>query len=291
MTDIAQLLLSAVAVGCVYAIIALSLELAYESTGIVNFATGQLVVIGALVSASALAYSQSNMAVSYLATFVAMAVAGVAFYQLVIRPLGGMPISTVVIGTVAVGIAVQNISLMTWGPFPFSVESPAGSGLVRLFGTAVPLHTIVVIGATAVLILAVYALLNLTPIGRQLRAVAQDAEAARLMGIHVKRVYLLVWVLVAVLAAAAGILLAPMWFVDVTVGDSLALKAFAAAIIGGFGSIPGAICGGILVGLAEVFGAYYVSSSYKDAIVFLLMIGFLLFRPQGLFGERHGDRG
>jgi branched-chain amino acid transport system permease protein len=163
--------------------------------------------------------------------------------------------------------------------------------VLREFGTVVPLHALFVIGVTAALIVGVYLLLHHSFVGRQFRAVAQDSEAARLMGIRVSALYAFTWILVAGLAGIAGVLLAPMWFIDVNMGDSLALKAFAAAVIGGFGSIPGAICGGILVGAAEIFGASYVSSAYKDALVFALMILFLVFRPQGLFGERIGDRG
>jgi branched-chain amino acid transport system permease protein len=134
-------------------------------------------------------------------------------------------------------------------------------------------------------------LLMRTPLGVRMRAVAQDPEAARLMGVSVTFIHGLTWVIAAVLAGMAGIMLGPIWFPDVGMGDAVALKAFAAAIIGGFGSVPGAIIGGILVGLAEVLGAYYISSTYKELIVFGLMVGFLLIYPQGLFGEKVGERG
>lgn len=291
MAQFLQLLANALAIGSIYAVIALSFEIAYEATGVVNFATGQLVTVGALIGASAMAYTHANVAASYLGTFVAMAVVGLAFFVTVFLPLRGKPAVTIVIGTVAIGIAIQNLSQMTWGPLPAATRSPVGSSVVAVAGTVIPLHAIFVVAVTAVLILCVYLLLHRSPLGRQFRALAQDAEAARLMGIHTRLLYAFTWTLVAVLAGIAGLLLSPMWFVDVSMGDSLALKAFAAAIIGGFGSIPGAICGGILVGLAEIFGASYVSSAYKDALVFGLMILFLLIRPQGLFGERIGQRG
>ena len=142
------------------------------------------------------------------------------------------------------------------------------------------------VAVTAVLIGLLYALLYRSNLGAQLRAMAQDAEAARLMGIPVRRLALVTWVLAVFLGGAAGLLMAPMWFIDLSLGDSLAMKAFAAAIIGGFGSIPGAVIGGVLVGLTELVSASYISSAYKDAIVFLLMIFFLVVRPQGIFGER-----
>ncbi len=291
MSQFLQLLINGLAIGSIYAVIALSFEIAYESTGVVNFATGQLVVVGALIGASALALTHAEIAVSYLTTLLMMAVVGIAFFVTVFLPLNGKPVVTIVIGTVGIGISIQNISQLIWGPLPASAVSPVGSGVVRTMGTVVPDHALFVIGITAVLIACVYLLLHRSSLGKQFRALAQDAEAARLMGIRVTRLYALTWILVAGLAGVAGVLLSPMWFIDVTMGDSLALKAFAAAIIGGFGSIPGAICGGIMVGLAEILGAFYISSDYKDALVFLLMIAFLLLRPQGLFGERQSERG
>jgi branched-chain amino acid transport system permease protein len=291
MAQVLQLLVNALAIGCIYAVIALSFEIAYEASGVVNFATGQLVIVGALIGASAMAFTRVEVPVSYVGTMLAMALVGLAFFITVFEPLRKKPAVTIVIGTVAIGISIQNLSQLVWGPLPAAVASPVGSGVLHLFGTVIPLHAIFVIAAAALLIVGVYLLIHRTPLGKQFRALAQDPDTARLMGIRVLRLHAITWVLVAALAGAAGLLLAPMWFVDVTMGDSLALKAFAAAIIGGFGSIPGAICGGILVGLAEIFGASYISSAYKDALVFLLMIGFLLVRPQGLFGERIGDRG
>jgi branched-chain amino acid transport system permease protein len=238
-----------------------------------------------------MAFTRADVPVSYVGTMAAMAVVGIAFFVTVFEPLRTKPAVTIVIGTVGIGIAIQNLSQLVWGPLPAAVASPVGPSVLHVFGTVVPLHAVFVIAATTVLLVGVYLLIHRTPLGKQFRALAQDPETARLMGIRVLRLHAITWVLVAALAGIAGLLLAPMWFIDVTMGDSLALKAFAAAIIGGFGSIPGAICGGILVGIAEIFGASYISSAYKDALVFLLMIGFLLARPQGLFGERIGDRG
>ncbi len=285
-----QLIINALAVGSIYAVTALSFEIAYESTGVVNFSTGQLVTAGALVGASVTAIGPHLAPVAYLAVIVAMAALGLLFFVGAYLPLRNRPVLTVIIGTVAVGILVQNVSLLIWGPLPIAVASPVGNATIRLAGLVVPTHALFVILVTMVLILAVYFLLYRSPLGTQFRALAQDPETARLIGVPVMRLYALTWMLACALAGIAGLLLAPMWFVDVGLGDSLALKAFAAAIIGGFGSIPGAIIGGIAVGLAEVLGASYISSSYKDAIVFALMILFLLFRPQGLFGERVADR-
>jgi branched-chain amino acid transport system permease protein len=294
---ILQLIVNALAVGSIYAVTALSFEIAYESTGVVNFSTGQLVTAGALIGASASHVFPQGAALgavapfAYVVVILAMAALGLLFFVGAYLPLRSRPVLTIIIGTVAVGIVVQNVSLMVWGPLPIATPSPVGGGTLHLAGVVLPLHALFVIAVTTLLIMAVYVLLYRSPLGTQFRALAQDPEAARLIGVRVNWLYALTWKLACALAGIAGLLLSPMWFIDVGMGDSLALKAFAAAIIGGFGSIPGAIVGGISVGLAEVLGASYISSSYKDAIVFALMILFLLFRPQGLFGERVAERG
>jgi branched-chain amino acid transport system permease protein len=289
-----QLVVNAAAVGAIYAVVALSFEIAYESTGVVNFATGQLVMVGALLGASTMAYSSAHLGGSFLASYAlalgGMAIVGLLFMAGVFMPLRRQPVLTIIIGTVAIGTSIQNVAQLVWGSLPFATRSPAGTGTVHVFGALAPVHAVYVIAAAAILVLAVYLLLYRSALGSQFRALAQDPEAARLMGIAVNRLYALTWVLVCTLAGAAGVLLGPMWFIDVGLGDDLGLKAFAAAIIGGFGSIPGAVVGGLLVGLAEAFSASYISSAYKDAIVFALMFAFLLVRPQGLFGERVADR-
>lgn len=290
MSQFIQLVINAIAIGSIYAVVALSFEIAYESTGVVNFATGQLVTIGALLGASAVVFTGAHFASAYMLVMLGMGVVGLLFFVGVFLPLRRQPAVTIIIGTVAVGIAVQNVAQLVWGSMPIATKSPMGSGTIELFGAVISRHAIYVIGVSSLLILAVYLLLYRSALGSQFRALAQDPEAARLMGIKVNTLYSLTWVLVCALAGVAGLLLGPMWFIEASIGEGVGLKAFAAAIIGGFGSIPGAIIGGVLVGLTEILGAAYISSAYKEAIVFALMFVFLLVRPQGLFGERIADR-
>jgi branched-chain amino acid transport system permease protein len=285
-----QLSLNALAAGCIYAVVALSVEIAYESTGVVNFAAGQLVTAGALIGLSAVVFTNANIWLAYLLVLVGMALIGLVFLICVYLPLRRQSLLTIVIGTVGVGIFIQNVMLLTWGPLPKGAKSPMGGGALQLGGVTISLHVLFVIGVTALLIVGMYLLLYRSAIGRQFRAMAQDPEAAMLMGIRVKALYAFNWVLVCVLAGIAGLLFAPMWFVDVNMGENIGLKAFAAIMIGGFGSVPGAIVGGVIVGAIEIFGASYVSSAFKDALVFASMFLFLLARPQGIFGERVADR-
>ena len=291
MSQLLQLTINGVAIGSVYALVALGLVLVYEASGIVNFATGQFVMVGTFVAISALASTGLPAYPAYVLALAGMAVFGIAFFLIVHRPLQRQPIVTVIIATVAIGIVIQNLGMLVWGPLPVRPRSPFGVGVVHVLGTYVTVHVVWVIATTFVLVGLLYAYLFFTPVGVRMRAVAQDPETSRLMGISVTRMHALTWIIAAALAGIAGIMLGPIWLPDVNMGDSVALKAFAAAIVGGFGSIPGAIVGGLIVGVTEVLGAYYVSSAYKELIVFGLMVGFLLVYPQGLFGERLGDRG
>lgn len=290
MSQLIQLIVNAVAIGSIYAVVALSFEIAYESTGVVNFATGQLVTVGALLGASALVFTGTSFVGAYALVFLGMAVLGLLFFMGVFMPLRRQPAVTIIIGTVAIGISIQNVAQLVWGSQPIATRSPVGTDTLNVMGTVIALHSLYVIAVAGMLILGVYLLLYRSSLGSQFRALAQDPEAARLMGIRANRLYSMTWILVCLLAGVAGLLLGPMWFIDVGIGEGVGLKAFAAAIIGGFGSVPGAIIGGLLVGLAEILGASYISSAYKDAIVFALMFLFLLVRPQGLFGERIADR-
>jgi branched-chain amino acid transport system permease protein len=286
-----QLIVNGTALGSVYALAALGFIIVYSATGVVNFATGQFVMLGTFLGVTTILKMGLPAVVAYPMAVLGMAAFGVVFYFLIHKPLQKRPVVSVIIGTVAFGIALQNLALLIWGAWPSRIPSPFGGGMIQIGSSTLTVHALATIAITAVLIVGLYILLNRTGTGRAMRAIAQDAEASRLIGLPVNRLLALAWVLAALFASFAGLLVAPMWFADVNMGDPIALKAFAAAVIGGFGSVQGAIVGGIAVGLVEILGASYISSTYKDLLAFGIMILFLLLRPQGLFGERVGDRG
>jgi branched-chain amino acid transport system permease protein len=291
MADLIQLLTNGLALGSVYALAAIGFVIVYSATGVVNFAAGQFVMLGTFAGVTTLVNLGMPMPVGYAGAVALMALFGLLFYAAVYLPLSRSPVVTIIIGTVAIGITLQNAALLTFGSWPVRLTSPVEDMVVEVGGAVIPLHAIGVVVATAILIGLLWLLLNRTALGIAMRAVAQDVRAAKLMGLRVNVLLAFTWVLAAVLAGIAGLMLGPMWFADVNMGDPIALKAFAATIIGGFGSLPGAIAGGLFVGLAEVLGASYISSAYKDLIAFGAMILFLLVRPQGVFGERIQDRG
>jgi branched-chain amino acid transport system permease protein len=289
--DFFQLAINGFAIGGVYALAAMGFVIVYETTGVVNFAAGQFVMFGTFAGVAALVNAHLPWPIAYGVALLAMAAFGIVFFALVYRPLRASPAVTVIIGTVAISITMQNAALLTFGSWPVRLASPIEGMTVELGGAIISVHALMTVGMTALLVAGLWVLLHRTSFGIGMRAVAQDVQAAKLMGLKVNRLLAMSWVLGALLAGAAGLLLGPMWFADVNMGDPVALKAFAATIIGGFGSLPGAVVGGIFVGLSEVLGASYISSAYKDLISFGIMIGFLFVRPQGLFGEKIQDRG
>jgi len=291
MGHVLQLAVNGLALGSVYGLVALGFILVSEATGVVNFATGQFVMVGCFFGVTTVMQVGLPIWPGYGAALALMLAFGLAFYALVYRPLQDASTVSVIIGTVGAGIVLQNLALLVWGSLPLRPVSPFGDAQLSLGGATLAMQSVFTIAVTFLLIGAVHTLLYHAPLGAKMRAVAQDREAARLMAIPVNAVLMATWLIAAVLTGVAGLLLGPLWFADVSMGDPIALKAFAAAIIGGFGSVAGALLGGVAVGLAEIFGASYVTSTYKDALVFLLMILFLLLRPQGIFGERISQRG
>lgn len=284
-------MVNGVALGSVYSLVALGFIIVYSATSVVNFATGQFVMLGAFFGVMTILNLRVAPALAYPLAIAGMAVFGVIFYVAVHLPLQKRPVVSVIIGTVAAGIVMQNAALLIWGPLPSRIPSLFGDANVSIGSSVVTVHALATIGITLVLIVLLYLLLYRTSAGRAMRAIAQDVEAARMMGLPVTLWLGFAWILAAVFSAFAGLLVAPMWFADVNMGDPIALKAFAATVIGGFGSVPGAIAGGLFVGLVEILGASYISSTYKDLLSFGFMILFLLVRPQGIFGERISERG
>jgi len=291
MQDLIQLLVNGVALGSVYALAALGFVIVYSATGIVNFAAGQFVMLGAMFAVTTVLQLALPMAIAIPLAVAMMAAFGFLFYYGVHLPLRAQPAVTVVIATVMIGLSMQNGAHMLWGSLPFRLPSPFGDATLDLLGNQITVHALASIGITAALIVLLHLLMQHSSMGRVMRAVAQDLPTARLMGLPVGVLLASSWAIASVLAAFAGVLIAPMWFADAHMGDAIALKAFAATIIGGFGSVPGAIAGGLFVGLAEILGASYISSAYKDLLCFGAMIAFLVARPQGIFGESVAERG
>jgi branched-chain amino acid transport system permease protein len=215
----------------------------------------------------------------------------VIFQRVAYYPLRHRSYLPVVISTIGASILLQNGALVVFEAQPFRPVSPFQPGQVLELGaTRIVPQYILIIVATLALVAFQYWLFERTIIGKQFQATAQDQQTARLMGIRVDRMIVYTFMYSAVLGGIAGLLISPLLLVYPTMGGSISLKAFSASIVGGFGSVPGAIVGGLVLGIAEKFGARYISSEYEQAIAFVILIAVLLFRPQGLFGEKISEK-
>lgn len=284
-----QLLTNGIIIGATYALIAIGLTLIFGMMRVVNFAHGEFYMLGAYVAVSAATALNLGYFFALPIAIVSVSIVGFVFERLFLRPLRNAEILSTALVTIGLSIFLQNTALLIWGPKPGQVLDPFAGVTLRLGDvgvTAIRMFALVV-AVTAMAALGL--LIKYTKFGRMMRATFQDRDAAALQGIEVDRVFCLSFVVGVALASLAGALLSAIFVVSPDMGNMANLKSFAVVILGGLGNIPGAVAGGFLLGLAESFGAGYVSTGYKDGISFLLLIIVLLVRPYGLFGREGSE--
>lgn len=283
---LAQQTVNGLVMGLVYALLALGLTISFGIGRVINFAHGELYMLGAFFTY--LAAERVGYLGGIAVALVAMAIAGVMTDRLVLRPLRNRRASiwAPFLATLAVSLVVQNGALAVFGPDPYLLSSPYAYEPIVLAGLVITKQDILiaVVAGLATLLLTVF--IKRGKYGLAMRAVARDRQTAALMGIDIDRVYILTFGLSAVLAGLAGALVAPKATVDPFMGRMALLKGLSVVILGGLGNIPGAILGGLVLGVAEALGAGFISAAYKDAIGYALMVLVLLFRPEGLLGRR-----
>lgn len=286
--DLLQLFVSGLANGCVYGLIALGFVLIYKATEAVNFAQGDFMMLGAFITLGLTnaEYLGLPFWLSVPLAILAMAAFGYLVDVAVLRRMFGQPQIAVVILTIAMGFVLRFIAGLIWGHEPVSLQSPIAGRDVRFGGLVLGLDEVVVIGTTLALTLILYLYFNRTRLGIAMQASSQNQLAAYYMGIPVKRVNSMVWALAGAVAAVAGILFASKGSIDPSIG-LLGIKAFAAAVIGGFGSLPGALLGGLIVGVMEPFASYYIAAGYSQIMPYLLLFLILVFRPHGILAQIH----
>ncbi|MFP1632098.1 branched-chain amino acid ABC transporter permease [Zhengella sp. ZM62] len=286
--DVSQLLVSGLANGCIYGLIALGFVLIYKATEAVNFAQGDMMMLGAFVTLWLTNSDQLGLPF-WIAVPLAIALMGVIGYVLdlvVIRQMFGQSQVAVVILTIAIGFVMRFAAGTLWGHEPQSLETPFAGKDVSFGGVVLGVDEVAVIISTLVLTVLFYFYFNNTRLGVAMQASSQNQLAAYYMGIPVKRVQSLVWALAGMMATVAGILYAAKGSIDPSAG-LLGIKAFAAAVIGGMGSLPGALIGGLIIGVMEPFAAYYIAAGYSQIAPYLLLFLVLVFRPHGILAQVH----
>ena len=285
-----QLLFTGVCIGSIYALVALGFVLLIRAANVVNFAQGEFSMLGAYAMVIVLLGLGMNYFVALLVAVVLMAAFGILFAGVTYWPLRERGQIPVIISTIGAGILLDNLVLATYGPSP-QVLPGLFQGEGWLVGPVfMDSQYVAIVVITIALVGLQYVVFEMTTVGKKIQATSQDQEMAKLLGIPVAVMILGIFAYSAALGALAGILIAPVLFVTIGLGALIGVKAFAANIIGGFGSIPGAIIGGLVIGIVETLGAGYISVPYKDAFAFIILIAFLLVRPQGVFGERIAEK-
>jgi branched-chain amino acid transport system permease protein len=281
--ELLQQLASGTATGCIYALVALGFILIFKATEVVNFAQGDLMMIGAFLGLTFVDTMHLPYWLGALLAIGVMAAFGAVLNLVLLRPLAGQGIFAVIMVTLGLSILLRAGASVIWGPETVRFDSPFSRKVVHLGGVVLAQEHVAIILTTVVLVAALFAFFRFSRIGIAMQASSENALAAYYMGIPVKSVHTLTWALGAGIAAIAGIMLAPVAFVHVNMGF-LGLKAFPAAVLGGFGSIPGAIVGGILIGIVESLSVLYLPEGFNNVAAYALLLLFLMIRPQGLFG-------
>src|SRR5215207_1587055 len=287
MAEFLQFLISGLTVGAVYALVALGFTLIYNASGVVNFAQGEFVMLGGMVTVFASAAGMP-LPLAALTAIAAATVIGLLLHRLAIEPARGASAVTLIIITIGASILLRGTAQILFDKQFHKLPSFSGDTPVNLFGAAVQPQSFWVLGGTAVIVLLLYAFLERTVLGKAVLATAANRLAARLVGINTATVMALAFGGSAAIGAIAGILITPITLTSYDVGTLLALKGFAAAMLGGMGNPLGAVIGGLLDGLLESFSAGYLSSTYKDAFAFLVILIVLFAAPNGSEERRVG---
>ncbi len=293
MVSFLRFLISGISLGSVYAIIALGYTMVYGIAKMLNFAHGDIIMVGAYVAFCAAQYLGLPVILSVLLSMAVCTALGVIIEGLAYRPLRQAASLAVLITAIGMSYFLQNTALLIWGANPKSFPSMFSFGSIKLFNgeLSITSEMLVTILANIVIMIALTLFTGKTRMGKAMRAVSEDKGAAELMGISVNRTISLTFAIGSALAAIAGVLLCSSYpTLMPTTGAMPGIKAFTAAVFGGIGSIPGAMIGGILLGIIEILGKAYISTELGDALVFAVLIIVLLFRPAGLLGKHAHEK-
>jgi len=289
MAEFLQFLFSGLTSGSIYALAALGFSIIFNASGVINFAQGEFIMLGGMVSV-VLAAAGLPMPLAILGAVLVAVVAGVLIETAAIEPARDAEVVTLVIITIGASILIQGLAQVVFGKGQHALRPLSGDTPIVLGGASLLPQSLWVMAVSAGLVAALWGFFNRTLFGKAMLAASCNRLGAQLVGIDIRRVWLVAFALSAALGSIAGALSAPITMTSYDAGLMLGLKGFVAATLGGLGNGAGAVAGGLVLGLAEAMTAGYVSSAYKDAVPFVLILLVLFFMPQGLFGARASER-
>jgi branched-chain amino acid transport system permease protein len=284
-----QFTMSGLTVGAVYAIVGLGFTIIYNASGVLNFAQGEFVMIGGMVTVFAVA-AGVPLPLAILLAIIAAAIVGIGLHRLAIEPARDASPVVLIIITIGGALVIRGLAQIVFDKQLHKLPGFSGDSPVNVLGASILPQALWVLGGTAIMVALVSLFFAKTMIGKAVLATAANRLAAQLVGVNTSVILAISFALSAAIGAIAGILVTPITFTHYEVGTMLALKGFAALVLGGLGNPMGAIFGGLLLGLCEQLSAGYISSTYKDAFAFIVMIGVLLVRPSGLLGSKLAER-
>lgn len=289
LAEFLQFLFSGITVGATYALAALGFTLIYNASNVINFAQGEFIMLGGML---AVYFSQAGLPLpaALVLAILVPAIVGVVLEKLAIEPVTGAEPVTLIIITIGASLVIRGLVQVWLGKNTFSLPAFSGDVPLRILGATLMPQSLWVLGVTAIVVVALWYFFNRTLHGKAMLATSFNRVAAELVGINTNWVLFLSFAMSAALGALGGILVTPLTLTSYDVGIMLGLKGFVAAVVGGLGNGLGAVMGGLLVGILEAMGAGYISSAYKDAMPFVLILLILFFMPRGLFGGKSTDR-
>jgi len=289
-SQIFQYILSGFSTGSIYALIGFGFAVIYNSTGIINFAQGEFVMLGGLLTVFLLNITGLPLPAAIVSAIAITTLSGIVFERLAIRPLRNATPLNLVLITIGASILIRGGAMLIWGKDTHALPSFSGSDPIYIAdATILPQH-LWIFAITILIITANRLFFNRSITGKAMRACAYNREAAGLVGIDVKKMVLFSFVISSAIGSLAGIIIAPLTMSSYDVGVMLGLKGFCAAIIGGMSNGAGTVIGGLLLGILESLGAGFISASYKDAIAFIILLLILFFRPEGIFRKDETER-
>lgn len=280
-----QYIFTGLTIGSIFAMVALGFNIIYNATDIINFAQGEFVMLGGMVMIWLVKGIKLPMLPAFFLTIIIVAVIGILLERLVINPLANPSIITLIIITIGASIVFKGLAMLIWGKSTFILPAFTGERPIHIGGAVIIPQSLWVLGLTLLVVICLALFFEKTIYGKAMRACAINRKAASLMGISVKRMIMFSFALSAAIGAVAGVIITPISLMDYQRGTMLAIKGFAAAILGGLGSGMGAVIAGFIIGIMESMGAGFISSGYKDAIALILLLLVLFFRPTGLMGR------
>ncbi len=286
LNQLLQYTLSGITIGSIYALVAIGFNIIYNSTGIINFAQGDFVMLGGMIAVYFYENVQLPLPLACITSVIIVTIIGILFERFAIHPLKNPQVITLIIITIAASILFKGGAMFLWGKDAYALPSFSGDNPIHLFGATILPQTLWILGTLFVIVVFLMLFFNLTLLGKAMKACAYNKMAASIVGINVKSMVLLSFALSAFIGSIAGVIVTPITLVDYDRGSLLGLKGFGTAILGGLGNMWGSIAAGIIIGLLESLSAGLISSGYKDAVALFVLLIVLFISPGGIFTKR-----